>query len=108
MRPRRRIDITADIAAPPDWWADLFRRRQRRLRTLIAQKLDAAGKWISTAQVRSLIDRYEAEEIEHALAGLAADGVIDCDPRTEPVWGASSRIVHRTYWRLAEPEPCRA
>jgi len=108
---RGRIDITCDIAPPPDWWAALFARRQRRLRTLALRHLSAEpGQWLSTTQVRSAVDRYEAEELEHALGSLADEGVIEWRVRVESQYGAHGRPVERAYWRVpAEgPGPCPA
>jgi hypothetical protein len=110
---RGRIEIIGDIEPPPEWWADAFRRRQRRLRALVRRHLDAAGgRWLSTVQVRSLIDRYEPEELDHALAALEAGGVVESESRVEPYFerggAAGGRRVRRTYWRLPAPEgePC--
>lgn len=89
----------ADPEPPPEWWAPLFARRQRRLRARVLRKLEDGEH--TTAMMTQRCTGYDEPEIEHALCTLAAEGLVIADRRRSPIRHGGAERREWTYWRLA-------
>lgn len=105
--PSRAVRLrAAPDPPPPDWWAGHFWRRQSGLRRRLLQALAALPdeRWLVTHQVAARAYCYDRLEVEHCLAGLAAEGLLAWHRVREPAQRGASRLVDRDYWRLSPRE----
>ncbi len=72
----RRFAITS-LTRPPAWWGTIWMHRQMELRGLIRDILRRSrGRAFTSIELGFLCQSYEVQEIEAALVGMVADGVV--------------------------------
>ena len=88
---------------PPPWWGPHFHRRQADCRVRLLRALASLpdDRWLVTHNLVGRAYAYDRLEVEHCLAALALDGLVQWHRVREKVQAQGSRLTDRDYWRLA-------